>query len=365
MWKIKRKDGTYLQERVTDELTGESRIISVKIRDESRAAVKAAKEKLEKKLSAGKPSRAKLSDLFEMYENEQRKTVKESSFVEYYSLDRLIIETVGDIYLTRLSAGLLKKNLLDSGKSTSTLNRYIARLKSCLKWAYLNDLIPESSVYDKLVLFPETPVRVRIQDKFLEPFELNRLISETSPSLSLCIRFLALSGMRIGEMIALDNSDIWGDEIHITKTFSSHSHKISTPKTASSLREIHIQPELAACILDVRAFMHNQQRSLGYPPRPYLFCNNQGNRLNYDTVEERLRNSGKQILNRDITCHILRHTHASMLAASGYPLEAISRRLGHEGCEVTKAIYIHQTEKMKARDAAALDNIVMLNASNY
>ena len=357
MWEIKRKDGTYFQERVTDDITGEVRIISVKLKDDSRLERKKAKEKLELKIAKKKPRKDFLSEVFRLYDQAHEKTIKESSLYNEKSLEKNILETIGDLRLERLTAGIIKQKLIESGKAPSTMNKYIKQLKSALKWAYMNDIIDNSAVYEKLLLFPEPSERVKIQDKYLEQDELEALLDALSPRDSLFARFLALTGMRVGEAIALDNGDIWNGEIHITKHYSPRTKKITTPKTLTSNREIHIQPELMDCIRKVQQYMRFQQAELEYPPRPYLFVNTCGNRIVYDTIERAIHNAGQRALNRDITCHVLRHTHASMLAAAGYPLEAISRRLGHDGSAVTKAIYVHQTQKLKEREAEQLDKI--------
>jgi len=360
MWEIKRKDGTYLQERVRDDLTGDEKIISVKLKDESRSERKRAKEKLEMKIAKGRPKKDKLSDLMGLYAKSQENTIKEASQIMYKSLDKNILDIVGDVFIDRLTAGYIKKRMMDSGRPPQTCNRYLFRIKACLKWSYQNDLIQDSSVFDKLSFFPEPSKRERIQDKYLETDELTTLIENTPKRLSLLIRFLALTGMRIGEAIALDNSDIWGDEIYISKTFNPHTRAITSPKSITSNREIHIQPELRECINDIQEYMRFQQEAIGYTPTPYLFTSTRGERLNYDVFEEKIREAGEKLLNRHITSHIMRHTHASMLAAAGYPLESISRRLGHEGTEITKAIYLHQTQKLKAKEAEQLDGITLI-----
>lgn len=361
MWELKRKDGIYLQERVRDDMTGDEKIISVKLKDESRSERKRAKEKLEEKIAKGRPKKDKLSDLLSLYTHAQEQTVKETSLLSYKSLDKCILEILGDVYADRLSAGYIKKKMMESDRSPQTCNRYLFRIKACLKWSYQNDLITDSSVFDKLTFFPEPSKREKIQDKFLEPDELNTLLENTPERLSLFIRFLALTGMRIGEAIALDNADIWGNEIYITKTFNPHTMAITTPKSITSNREIHIQPELRECINDIKEYMEFQQEAIGYAPTPYLFTSTRGTRISYDVFEEQIKEAGEKYLNRHITSHIMRHTHASMLAAAGYPLEAISRRLGHEGTDITKAIYLHQTQKLKEKEAEQLDKITLIS----
>jgi integrase len=55
-----------------------------------------------------------------------------------------------------------------------------------------------------------------------------------------------------------------------------------------------------------------------------------------------------------LTFHALRHTHASMLIASGLDVLTISRRLGHSKPSVTLDVYGHL---LKGADSAAADAI--------
>lgn len=58
--------------------------------------------------------------------------------------------------------------------------------------------------------------------------------------------------------------------------------------------------------------------------------------------------------------HILRHTHASLLAAAGMSLDAISRRLGHSDSDITKEVYLHVTEKLKKLEEEQLSKVKIL-----
>ena len=70
----------------------------------------------------------------------------------------------------------------------------------------------------------------------------------------------------------------------------------------------------------------------------------------------------EKVTGKKLTTHALRHTHASLLAASGIPLETISRRLGHADSKITREIYLHITEQMKEKDAEMIDAVSILRA---
>ena len=52
-----------------------------------------------------------------------------------------------------------------------------------------------------------------------------------------------------------------------------------------------------------------------------------------------------------MTFHALRHTHASILLASGLPVLTVSKRLGHSKASMTLDVYGHLMPR--ADDAAA------------
>ena len=87
-----------------------------------------------------------------------------------------------------------------------------------------------------------------------------------------------------------------------------------------------------------------------------LFTGISGCRVEYDSFKRFLYNNSKDI-DKHVTAHILRHTHASLLLAEGISVDTISRRLGHENSKITREIYLHVTEKLKQKDNESIKNI--------
>lgn len=73
-----------------------------------------------------------------------------------------------------------------------------------------------------------------------------------------------------------------------------------------------------------------------------------------------MKENAARVLNRKITAHTLRHTHASLLLEQGIGIDTISRRLGHEDSKVTKEIYLHVTEKLKEKDNQQISLVKIL-----
>ena len=90
------------------------------------------------------------------------------------------------------------------------------------------------------------------------------------------------------------------------------------------------------------------------------FFQNKSRRYTLGNYTEHLKNDSAQYLNHPITPHALRHTHVSLLAEQGVSFDIISRRLGHDGSQVTKDIYFHVTEGLKKKDSEQLKSIKIL-----
>ncbi|MGN4127270.1 tyrosine-type recombinase/integrase [Lysinibacillus sphaericus] len=71
--------------------------------------------------------------------------------------------------------------------------------------------------------------------------------------------------------------------------------------------------------------------------------------VSYEDANKRL----KEILNdlgiQEITCHGLRHTHASVLLYEGVNTQYVSERLGHESIFTTMYTYAHVSRELRAR----------------
>ena len=70
----------------------------------------------------------------------------------------------------------------------------------------------------------------------------------------------------------------------------------------------------------------------------------------------------EDITGKSLTAHGLRHTHASLLFEQGFTYDQVGRRLGHAGnSRVTREIYVHITEKLRIKDADAIQQIRLLS----
>ena len=351
------------QEKVIDPHTGLEKVVSVKVSGSGKKAEQEAYKRLEKKISEMGNVKVRLSELIDLYQKEQERDTKPSTQRKVYFELKAFFEIYGECYIDTINAGAVRQKLLASGKSNRTLNGYLKHFKAMWRWAYRNDYVKTPEVADKLQNFSDTPEKERIQDKYLEPDELNKLLGAmTEKRWALLTRFQCLSGMRIGETICLNNTDTWGKNIRVTKTYDSNNCVVTAPKTLSSTREVYIQSELRECIEEINEYMAAQAEIFGYESNLF-FPDTDGSYISYAAYNKYLREVSEKVLGRRIVPHTLRHTHCSMLAAKGVPLEAISARLGHEDSHITKAIYLHRMEELKEKENKQLDSFSLIKKS--
>lgn len=165
----------------------------------------------------------------------------------------------------------------------------------------------------------------------------------------LAFKILFFSGLRIGEMLALNISDFdaAAGTLDINKTFSHIVNKIQPPKTPKSKRIVTLPPFLAHEIQDYIAARF-------YDPQP-------GERLFFWLKHSTLTHEGFVAADKaalpHIRLHDFRHSHASLLIDMGFPPLVISERLGHESVKTTLEIYSHLYPGTAATVAEKLDKI--------
>ena len=357
------KNGKYrVGDRYRDPITGKLKKVSVTVPDKKKSTLKAAQQTLIEKVNSkiAIPSKkCTINDLKVPYTKFCYSVLTEQTAIRNErEVDSAIKMLGGDAIIENLTAGYIKSKLMAEKDTASGRNEFIKRFKAFIRWGYLNDYVDDIRFIDKLVSFPDKESKQKIQEKYMEEEELALLMSGliVEDWKTLC-RMLLLTGMRIGEAMALTASDIDLKEryIHINKTWVLTTDKLQTfTKTDEGMRDVYIQDQLLPLCKTLR---HEALRNKMIFKCDLLFQRN-GKRIAYQTYAKYLRENTERILGRRLTSHAFRHTHVSMLAAEGLTLEEIQRRIGHaEDSDVTRRIYFHVTKKLKERDNARIKEI--------
>lgn len=306
-------------------------------------------------LSSNSQSSISLSALMHEWLNHIENTVKNSTFQKYRSIvknhiDSHIIGSLPIRYLSAKSYCDYSKSKLDAGiLSPKTVNDIIIVIGLALSYA--------EEVYNikkpKLQRVKEPKKEMRVlsiqEQKQLEQYLYHNM------NLSCFGVLLALyTGMRIGELCALQWDDIQPDCIVISKTLQriqDNDHtiiEITEPKTPSSIRKIPI-PDFFRTIIE------------GYrQPDGYVLVNRNGNR-----VEPRLMQLTFKRIIEDCDLpktnfHALRHTFATRCIEAGFDVKSLSEILGHADVKTTLNKYVHSSFELKQENMKRLKPIVNL-----
>lgn len=161
------------------------------------------------------------------------------------------------------------------------------------------------------------------------------------------------TGLRRGEIFALgwDDVDLKRRCIAVNKAIKADG-KLGLPKSRASIRNVAIGSGLVGLLEEVHMW---QQRHLTEPPGRIL-CKDDGSPGSMNAFGHWWRAWAKSQGHDGLRFHELRHTHATLLIASGADVKTVQTRLGHSSAEVTMSIYAHAIPQSDGLVAAALDS---------
>lgn len=293
-------------------------------------------------------------------EDYMRPSVKLRTYERYKLIvEQHIKEKIGEMELDDLSPLILQKFitglLLDGnrrtgkGLSANTVNAVISVIQSSLKTAHVLELRKEY-VAGKLKRpkLKEKPVEcfTRAEQKQIERFVLNGS-KDKLYGILLCL----YSGLRIGELIALQWSDIDFSKGILTVSKSCYDGKdgliIDEPKTASSCRTIPLPKQLFPILRGIR----KKSDSL-------FVVSNHGKPVSVRSYQRSFELILKKLKIAHRGFHSLRHTFATRALECGMDVKTLSEILGHKNPTVTLNRYAHSLIEHKTLMMNRLGNLL-------
>jgi integrase len=351
-----------------DALTGKTKRVSIKYDKDNSRNRKRAEEELQRRIEELTDGAVKgnitIEKAIEKYIDFKSLTLRQSTIRRNQAtLNRILDRFPKGTLLNRVTAVMWQKCLLELSESRAgTYNEYLTRLKGFLKWCYSAEYLESIDYINRMQPLPAISRHQKAAEKYLEEEEVKELLQGMAiDQWRLLTEFLILSGLRVGEALALELADLKAGSIAVNKTYDCIGDIVTPPKTPESIRDVYIQPELADCIRRIKAYRMKQLKRYRIQCPLLFFEPESAGHCQYYAYNKYLKSNSKRILGHEITPHALRHTSASLLMAAGVPIEVISRRLGHVNSKVTKEIYLHVTEKLKEKDAKLLQSVQLLS----
>lgn len=149
------------------------------------------------------------------------------------------------------------------------------------------------------------------------------------------------TGMRIGELLGLRHRDIqsWDNEIHLVprnnncnqaRSKANRTNILPVTQSLMKLYSDYVLSELEQIDSDY-VFVCLKGKKRGQP-------------LHYTAIQDLFVRLSKAV-NRKVTPHMMRHTHATELIRQGWDMALVQKRLGHLNIQTTINIYTHLTSE--------------------
>jgi integrase len=197
--------------------------------------------------------------------------------------------------------------------------------------------------------------RPRVESKEMEilaPDEVRRFLEQAHPRYRTLFLMAVLTGMRRGELLALQRRDIDWKNSQIRVNRSVWKGTFIPPKSKTSIRRIDMSPYLA------RELRRHIGASAG-GERDLVFPNTEGNVIDPDTMVRRyflpaLKRAGI----RKMRFHDLRHTNVALRIEQGQNVKYVQNQLGHASIQTTLDRYGHLITDVNTEQAKKLDAIL-------
>jgi integrase len=201
--------------------------------------------------------------------------------------------------------------------------------------------ILESAVVDELLMRNPAvgvrlPKKAKSKSSALTAQQVNALAIEAG-KYGILIRFLASTGLRINEALALrvEDIDLTDSVVHVERTWTSteSGKRILGQTKTGEVRDVPLTRDLR-----VELGLHLDDKD----PADWVFQGHGGESLDYGYFRRAyFQPAVKKLELVNVTIHSLRHTAASLLVSLGTPILDVSRVLGHASAKMTLDIYGH------------------------
>lgn len=246
-----------------------------------------------------------------------------------------IIPELGQVPLTQLDVRRVQEfvNKISPGRSGKMVENIVLTLTGIIRHASKwNKEVQPINVSDLTM-----PPKEKAKPQFLSGQEIKTLIKASRGVLRTILIVLALTGMRINEVLGLrvEDVDFENRVIHVTK--SAYNGKLGTPKSVASAADIPLSAVLAKELRKHLKSKHFRENPLGV-----LFANRHLRPYSDNKLREKhLRPLLKSLDMKAVGFHAIRHGVASELINSGTPITAVRDQMRHSDVRVTLGIYGH------------------------
>lgn len=303
---------------------------------------------------------------FERYEGIYRNYIEESE-LGFTILNKIQKKTIQDHYNELHKEGKTYSQIKNLHKLLTKFFRYAISEGYLFKNPCFGidvDYYKEVNV-EIIDLFDEGEGVVEVFDDEEIPKVINGI---KNPKLKILCKFALGSGMRQGEILALDERDIRNMIVQVTKTLArvkvfdgpdKYHYELKVIETKNKARrKMGLPLELEKDLAELRKIKIQEKLKLGpgYQDNTLLFPSETGTYIDASNLRKSWERVFKDIDVPYKKFHTFRHTFATQLLRKNVPLIRVSRLLGHASIKTTE-IYSHVLIDTKVNDVQTLNPI--------
>ena len=256
--------------------------------------------------------------------------VKQSTYNGYASILEAVITPAAGIQLDQLSTDDIARLYSRlNGKSASYIHKAKILLTAILDSATDAGYMRKNPCRAQSI---KPPKGTRGTHRAITDEE-KRLILSTPHRMQLAALLMLFCGLRRGEALALDASDISGDMLTVSRAVSFVGNRpvVSTPKTEAGIRSIPVPPILRPFLGDLRGLAAKGSNG--------AYMTEQAWKRGWESFLRALSTSAGHPVS--IRAHDLRHTYCTMLRDAGVDIHQAIIWMGHADEKMILRIYDH------------------------
>jgi integrase len=175
-----------------------------------------------------------------------------------------------------------------------------------------------------------------------------RVLGEVPEAYGLLAEFLAQTGLRISEALALTKADVDFGRRRLSVSRRLYDGELDAPKSRHGVRQVPLSPALAQRLWKQLATREDDA---------LLFADADGQPFDRTSLYRVVRAAGERAgIEWPVGLHTFRHSCASIMFRRGVPKEAIRRLLGHHSWDFTAGTYVHLDDD-DLPDGAIVDDL--------
>lgn len=321
-------------------------------------------------------NRMLLRDAYEMWLATYKPKVADTTFnkTNRFMINHVLTaEWFKDSYVDEITPTILQQFVNKLSTVVHDYNKNLMPFKRTLEQCVVMDLI-EISPFDKIIKPKAKPSPI-FTDRldFYTVEQLNTFMSSAKQlygtddnryRIYTLFRMLAFTGMRRGELLALEWSDVdyKNNLIHITKnlvTSAGVKDVIHPPKTKAGKRDVKVDSNTLAIIRHWQAIQAKLTLANGLQSTGIVFTNDDlKGYQNVNKLRLWLIRIDEQAGLPRIKVHGFRHTYATLAIQAGMNIKQLQYQLGHDDVQTTLSVYSGLTESDKAKTADVFTSLV-------